>query len=83
MKKHYLCVCMLACASLHGQNVVADWATIVQPAINTPPKPRPFSSWSARQVARHVCDNFFQPVRWLTLWLPSPSRVRPGGLDSF
>ena len=44
MKKHYLCVCMLACASLHGQNVVADWATIVQPAINTPPKPRPFSS---------------------------------------
>ncbi len=38
MKKHYLCVYLLACGFLHGQNVVTDWATIVQPAINTPPK---------------------------------------------
>jgi len=28
---------ILSCA-LYGQNVVTDWATIVQPAINTPPK---------------------------------------------
>jgi PAP2 superfamily len=26
------------CSALYGQNVVTDWATIVQPLINTPPK---------------------------------------------
>src|SRR5262245_42149621 len=32
-----LCWTMLGRA-LYGQNVVTDWATIVQPPINTPPK---------------------------------------------
>ncbi|MCC6362717.1 MAG: vanadium-dependent haloperoxidase [Bryobacterales bacterium] len=32
---------LLTCACAHGQNVVTDWAAIVQPAINTPPKSPP------------------------------------------
>src|SRR5262245_20541102 len=40
MKICYFSLFGLACA-LHGQNVTTDWATIVQPAINTPPKSPP------------------------------------------
>jgi hypothetical protein len=32
---------LLACC-LRGQNVVTDWARIVQPAVNTPPKAPPY-----------------------------------------
>ncbi|MBI4904300.1 MAG: vanadium-dependent haloperoxidase [Acidobacteria bacterium] len=38
MKRHHIFVYLLACGFLHGQNVVTEWAEIVQPAINTPPK---------------------------------------------
>lgn len=31
-------VCFLLSSGLSAQNAVTDWATIVQPAINTPPK---------------------------------------------
>src|SRR5262245_56995273 len=41
MKRHYFFAYLLACGFLHGQNVVTDWAAIVQPAINTPPKSPP------------------------------------------
>ena len=35
--KHVALLFLLS-SCLHGQNVVTDWAKIVQPAVNTPPK---------------------------------------------
>ena len=39
MKATFPALCFLLSSGLSAQNVVTDWATIVQPAINTPPKP--------------------------------------------
>jgi hypothetical protein len=44
MKTLSISACFLICASLHGQNVVTDWAAIVQPAINNAAAPRPPAS---------------------------------------
>jgi PAP2 superfamily len=40
MKKLFATMLFLFCSCAYGQNVVTDWAAIVQPAVNTPPKPR-------------------------------------------
>jgi hypothetical protein len=36
--KHIVLLLLVLSGGLHGQNVVTDWAKIVQPAVNTPPK---------------------------------------------
>jgi hypothetical protein len=37
-KMKHVALLLLLSSGLHGQNVVTDWAKIVQPAVNTPPK---------------------------------------------
>ena len=39
MNATFSAMCLVLSFGLHAQNVVTDWATIVQPVINTPPKP--------------------------------------------
>ena len=39
MKKMFATMLFLFCSCAYGQNVVTDWAAIVQPAVNNPPKP--------------------------------------------
>jgi hypothetical protein len=38
VKRKQFALLFLLSSCLHGQNVVTDWAKIVQPAVNTPPK---------------------------------------------
>src|SRR5947209_19010739 len=38
LKMKHIALLYLLSSCLHGQNVVTDWAKIVQPAVNTPPK---------------------------------------------
>src|SRR5947208_1766564 len=38
LKTKHVALLYLLSSCLHGQNVVTDWAKIVQPAVNTPPK---------------------------------------------
>jgi hypothetical protein len=38
LKMKHVALLFLLSSCLHAQNVVTDWATIVQPAVNTPPK---------------------------------------------
>jgi hypothetical protein len=38
LKMKHVALLFLLSSCLHGQNVVTDWAKIVQPAVNTPPK---------------------------------------------
>jgi hypothetical protein len=38
LKRNHVTLIFLLSSCLHGQNVVTDWAKIVQPAVNTPPK---------------------------------------------
>ena len=38
LKMKHIALLFLLSSGLHGQNVVTDWAKIVQPAVNTPPK---------------------------------------------
>jgi hypothetical protein len=39
MKKMFATMLFLFCSCAYGQNAVIDWAAIVQPAVNNPPKP--------------------------------------------
>ncbi len=38
MKKMFATMLFLFCSCAYGQNVVTDWAAIVQPAVNNPPE---------------------------------------------
>lgn len=82
LKMKHVALLLLLSGCLHSQNVVTDWAKIVQPAVNTPPKAPAYQMVQRAVIQIAVYDAVmaieggFKPFAWSINSSPEQADVR-------